>query len=163
MTDPAHRGYTIFCDDIRNERGNKTTFVGTYDAEMTVHGSFPCILPKFALAIRYQELRGVYTDEPVTLQIYMPGDKEGEPTFSGDMADAAEARKNIKIHPLANANLPRYMQLAVNLVASPFAIPQPGEILVRAKCGSEVVKLGSLLVVPAEESAASPSASERPS
>jgi hypothetical protein len=150
MTDPIHRGYTIFCDDIRNEIGGKTTFVGCYDAEMLVHGDFPCVLPKLAFSVRYQELRGVYTDEPVLLQIYLPGDADDEPTFSGELA-APELRKSVKLHPDARRDLPRYLQITTNIISSPLAIPKPGEILIRALCGSEVVKLGSLLVRAAEK------------
>lgn len=38
----------IFCDDIRLEVGNKTSFIGTYLADMVVE-SFPALLPKFCI------------------------------------------------------------------------------------------------------------------
>jgi len=146
MSEPIHRGYTIFCDDIRNEIGGKTTFVGVYDAEMLVHADFPIVVPKLAFGIRYQEKRGVYTDEPVILQIYMPGDEDGKPSFFGELENAAEIRKTTKLAPESDPNVTRYLQIASNIIASPIGIERAGEIKIRALCGSEVAKLGSLLV-----------------
>jgi hypothetical protein len=40
-------GYSIFCDDIRNEPGGKLSFVGCYNAVMLTAPRFPIVLPKF--------------------------------------------------------------------------------------------------------------------
>jgi hypothetical protein len=42
-------GYSIFCDDIRNEVGGKLSFIGCYNAVMFVPSQFPCLLPKFCV------------------------------------------------------------------------------------------------------------------
>lgn len=155
MTDEVLRGHTIFCDDIRAEIGGKTTFVGVYDGVMIVHGDFPFLLPKFGMAIRYMEQRGIFTAEPVTLRVFVPGDADDSPSFVA-MLPAEEARKTVQMHPNADPNALRYLLIGSNIVLSPFVIARPGEIKVRAECGSEIVKLGSLLVVPGDSPAAPP-------
>jgi hypothetical protein len=160
MTEPLLRGYTIFCDDIRNEAGGKTTFVGVYDAILLIHGDFPFLLAKFGFGIRYMEKRNTFTDD-VIIRIFMPGESEdGEPSFQG-LLPIREARDKVQMHPDADADpaSPRYLQLATNLVFSPFIIPQKGEMKVRAQCGSEIVKLGTLLIAKAaSEDGAQPNA-----
>jgi hypothetical protein len=156
MTDPTHLGYTIFCDDIRNEMGGKTSFVGVYENEMFIHGDFPCLLPKFGLGIRYMEKRGAYKSQPVTLRIYLPGDEENTPSLEAPISQIVEARKNLKAHPDADQKAPRYLKIATNLIIAPLVIAKPGDIKVRAQCGSKIVKLGTLLVVRGESTASPP-------
>jgi hypothetical protein len=165
MTEPLLRGYTIFCDDIRNEIGGKTTFVGVYDGILNIHGEFPFLLAKFGLGIRYMEKRDAFKDD-VIIRIFMPGESEdGEPSFQG-LLPIREAREKVQVHPDANPDAPRYLQLATNLVFSPLVIPQKGEMKVRAQCGSEIVKLGTLLIAKAPNEDGSPpnaNASQPPS
>lgn len=156
MTDPIHLGYSIFCDDIRNEIGGKTTFVGTYDNEMYVHGDFPFLLPKFGIALRYMELRGAYTDEPVTFRIYLPGDDDGVPSFESPVTEIAKMREDLKAHPDADQTSTRYLKVGTNVVLSPLVISRVGEIKVRAQCGPETVKLGTLLIVRGDSKDGSP-------
>jgi hypothetical protein len=146
MTDPILRGYVIFCDDIRHEFGGKLTFVGVYDGIMYAHGDFPFMLPKFGIAIRYMELRDAGLKDDVTIRIYMPGqDENGEPAFGGTLP-TQELRDTIKPHPDVDPGLPRYLNIGTNLIFAPLIIPQKGMIKVRAVCGSEMLKVGSLLV-----------------
>jgi hypothetical protein len=44
-------GYTIYCDDIREEVNNKTTFVGTYPNQMIVFGQAPALLAQLCAFI----------------------------------------------------------------------------------------------------------------
>lgn len=46
----ADKYYTIVCDDIRHELGNKLTLAGVY-GEQIIIGTIPCILPKLCLAV----------------------------------------------------------------------------------------------------------------
>lgn len=148
--DPTHRGYALFCDDIRIEQGDKTTIVGAYDSEMLVHGDFPFLLPKFGIAIRYQEMRGKFKEEPVVWQIYLPGDDEKMPSLQFPVPDAPEMRIAVKRHPTdEDSNETHYLQIATNLIFSPLVFNQPGKLRVRALCGSIMVKLGSLRITRA--------------
>ncbi|KTB97813.1 DUF6941 family protein [Pseudomonas sp. ICMP 10191] len=42
--------HAIFCDDIRQEVGGKTTMVGIYTGQL-VASEIPCVLPKICLAL----------------------------------------------------------------------------------------------------------------
>jgi hypothetical protein len=79
---PEIYGYTIFCDDIRQEVGGKISFVGVYSGTMFVHGEFPVTLPKFAFGISLMQRREIL--EPnIQVQIFLPGDPEDSPSIGG--------------------------------------------------------------------------------
>ena len=42
-------GYSIFCDDIRNEPGGKLSFIGCYNGVILISGQFPLVLPKLCV------------------------------------------------------------------------------------------------------------------
>jgi|SRR5215510_10032118 len=148
MTDPILRGYTIFCDDIRSEVGGKTTFVGTYDGVLFIHGEFPFVLSKFGMAIRYEEQKGAFTNEEAKLRIFLPGD-EGNKASIESLLPMQDARKNARPLPDDNPSEIKYVAVGANLILSPLVIPKAGTIKVRVQCGEETVKLGSLVVTKA--------------
>lgn len=41
----------IFCDDIRQEVGNKNSFMGIYDTDLIIYAPAPITLPKFAMVV----------------------------------------------------------------------------------------------------------------
>ena len=51
-------GYTIFCDDVRNEINGKVTLVGVYAGDVIVLGTLPVTLPKLGLSVNYHEKLG---------------------------------------------------------------------------------------------------------
>ena len=149
MTDPTLRGYTIFCDDIRSEVGGKTTFVGTYDGVLFIHGEFPFVLGKFGMAIRYQEQKGVFTNEEATLRIFLPGDEANKASIE-NLLPMQDARKNASPAPLDDdPSEIKYIAVGANLIFSPLVIPKAGTIKVWVQCGEETVKLGNLVVIKA--------------
>ena len=76
-------GDTIFCDDIRHEITGKVTLVGVYSSHLFVASAFPTKV-KLCMRILYQEHPGE-SDLPLQLQIYLPGDKEGEAQIKADV------------------------------------------------------------------------------
>ena len=48
--------YTIICDDIRQEFGNKLTFVGTYQ-NLIIVSKLPYIFPKLCFFVQYKDIR----------------------------------------------------------------------------------------------------------
>jgi hypothetical protein len=141
-------GYSIFCDDIRNEVGGKLSFIGCYNAVMFVSSTFPLVLPKFCAHMT------VLTDisQPflsVVARCYLPGEIEpvveekiNTPDPAGQLELAAKAER----HPE-----PRYIAVSASLILSPIHIQEPGLIRIRAVVdgGPEEMKLGSLRVVQA--------------
>ncbi|QVL50069.1 MAG: hypothetical protein KFB96_06275 [Thiocapsa sp.] len=39
----------IYCDDVRQEIGNKQSFIGVYPGDLIISGSLPVVLPKLCL------------------------------------------------------------------------------------------------------------------
>ena len=155
---PDAWGYTIFCDDIRVEIGNKLTYVGTYSGQLLIHGSFPSTIPKLCLGIvYYQRLsKGVL---PVRINVFMPNDPDEKPSFQAEMPPEAAQHAVEDAQELASREGPQaaafvtaYMQVAF----TPATITQPGLVRVRAIRGDELIRLGTLDVRPAADVASPP-------
>jgi hypothetical protein len=142
-------GYTVFCDDIRQEVGGKITFVGTYRQALIVHGTFPITLPKFAMAIHYLE-KTSETPEKVDLKVFFPGDADDAPSISGELS-LAEASKGV---PDAEKNNPkRVSTFTTQIVIAPFELKASGSIKVRIKRGDQIIRVGRLRVTAIEAKA----------
>lgn len=141
-------GVSIFCDDLRPEVGNKFSLMGLYLAEIILPVEFPTIIPKFVVFIRYYEIKGAFSDD-VILKIHLPGDTEDKPTFTQlfKREDINSAPKPYSVDPEMTA----VSSIQFHVVISPFMIPSEGFIKVRAHCGEEVTKLGTLMVRQARE------------
>lgn len=144
-------GYTVFCDDIRQEAGGKVTFVGVYTDHMVVHGTFPCLLPKFAMWIQYNQRRDKVVT-PVKFAIFLPGDTD-EPSIITEIPDegALQGMKNAqdmaKAYPQQEENSPAFVGLGHRTIFSPFVIAEPGLILVRAIREDRFLRLGGIRVL----------------
>ena len=65
-------GYSIFCDDIRNEPGGKLSFIGCYNAVMFTATEFPLVLPKFCTHFHvFSPATKPY--ESILARCYVPG------------------------------------------------------------------------------------------
>jgi hypothetical protein len=149
-------GYTIFCDDIRHEVGGKVTFVGVYTKHMYVHDAFPCLLPKFGVWIQYNQ-HPDHIVKPIKFFIYLPGDKDDGPSIilqvpeggtNDAIAKSGYLKRNLSLSDEIN---PTFVGMGSSNVFSPFIIPAPGLIMVRAVRNGTLVRLGSLAVMPAPE------------
>ena len=135
-------GYTIFCDDIRMEIGNKHSFVGIYSSSININKPLPYKFPKFALSIHYVERPGESAD-PVTLSIYLPGDSDDAPTVKSD----------VPIEPMRSQETPAdivlddpVISVAMQIVLAPLEIKSEGLIKVRAYRGDLEIRLGTIRV-----------------
>lgn len=141
-------GFTIFCDDIRDEIGGKHSFIGTYSGRLFVHGDFPLAIPKFGFGISYAQRREVF-DPIVEIRIYLPGDSDEQPSIQTGLSEqdmrsgASEAQTRLDSIPDA---IGRYIVLRHNLVLAPLVISQAGMIKVRAVRGDTLVRIGSLQI-----------------
>ena len=144
---PDAWGYTIFCDDIRVEIGNKLTYVGTYGGRMVVPGTFPATISKFCLGVVYYQRmsKGVL---PVRINVFLPGDPDEKPSVQAEMPPEASQQAVESAKELASrveteeaaAFVTAYMQFAL----TPATIAQPGLIKVRAIRGDEMIRLGTM-------------------
>ncbi len=140
-------GYSIFCDDIRNEVGGKLSFIGCYSSVIIVTQKFPLVLPKFC--IHGFVVTGA--DEPfrsVSIRCYVPwqqapilDEKIEVPHIPAQRAMVAELESNV--------SAPRQIVASASLVLSPFELAGPGLIRVRAVVdgAAEEVSLGALQIL----------------
>src|SRR5689334_2514785 len=96
FTEPV--GFTIFCDDIRQEIGNKESYIGVYAGAMLIHVAFPVTLQKFGFHVFIFEPvdTAIRRDFPIKISIYLPGDAEDQPSLSAEIpADPEAARAGL--------------------------------------------------------------------
>jgi len=87
--------YTIICDDIREEIGNKLSFIGTYGFNIFV-SKIPYMFPKLCFAISYNNARG---GDSFSVKLINPSGKQLGKTITGSVIK--ETKGNIKFHIFA--------------------------------------------------------------
>ncbi len=151
-------GFTIFCDDIREEASGKISFIGAYDAAMVIHVPFPATLPKFGFHIRIYEPANFITerDFPIEISIHLPGDAEHEPSLSQILPADPQAAKtelaNLPWRP--KGERPLLARTTLNWIAAPFVLKEPGAIRILANYKGDSLRCGTLQVIPATTLAA---------
>lgn len=101
----ARRIYTILCDDIRSEEGNKFSLMGVYSRTINLP-TFPALLSKLCLCIMMEDLKVDFKECKVTLKC-----PEAEPiNLTLKMEEESQIGKNIYLFA----------------VFSPFRIKTPG-------------------------------------
>lgn len=140
-------GYSIFCDDIRNEVGGKLSFIGCYNSVMFTSPDMPFVLPKFCIHTHVVS-PAEYPLSSVLLRCYVPGIDEPIIEEPIDTPPIAEQKKLVSELESGNT-APRYIVASASLILSPFEVLGAGLISVRAVIGdmAEELSLGSLRVV----------------
>jgi hypothetical protein len=139
---PDVYGFTIFCDDIREEVGGKFTFIGSYIEKMFVQGTFPLALPKFGLGVT--TIQRAHLFAPLTkILVFMPGDGDDQPSITADLpTDASQ----LEIPKPNGEHAQPIVRSGTNLVFSPLPIKQPGLMKVRAVRNNELIRCGLLQI-----------------
>lgn len=135
-------GYTIFCDDIRREVGNKCSLMGVYGPEMYVSQPFPIGMARMGFHVIYREDLDAPTKD-MTLCIFLPGDPDGTPTYKADIDRSS--MKHEPPPPNTDPLTSRRM-MSLNVILNPVPLKEEGRIKVRMLVEGEEVKLGTLAV-----------------
>lgn len=135
--------YVIFCDDVRQEVGNKLTVVGMYTGDLLMHSpTMPAVLPKFCVLVTY--IQSIAARRNAKLEIFLPGDPADKPTAAADvpMADIPTTGKNTRGEDSS-------MIIARMVIAfGPATFNQPGKIRVSMRYEDDtILQLGELNVV----------------
>jgi hypothetical protein len=142
-------GYTIFCDEIRNEAGGKLSFIGCYNAVMFTGSKYPIVLPKFCTHFHiFSPANQPYTS--VLARCYLPG--ETEPIAEESIAVPALREQQDLVDGLPEGVAPPFIVVAASLVFEPLELSAAGLIQIRAVInnGPGELHLGSLQVLPAQ-------------
>ena len=142
MNSPNRWGFSIFCEDIRDEIGGTSSWMGVLKGSLDVIGDFPIMIAKLSVIVKYYETPGAHNDD-LDFRIYGTDDaviarvkiennfREGfsklETEFSGEG---------------------QLISLEIPFEFSPMNFPKPGTLKVRMFDGAQELKLGSLVVRP---------------
>ena len=138
-------GYSIFCDDIRNEAGGKLSFIGCYNGIILISGQFPLVLPKLCVHIHVLSPASQPFGSIVT-RCYLPGDDKPffeEPIETPRQHDQTELVAHLK----TDTGAPLYIVAATSLIFTQLELRSTGLMRVRAVVDAgEEIRLGSLRI-----------------
>jgi hypothetical protein len=134
-------GYAIFCDDIRQEVGNKFSFMGIYSGVAVFETDFPITVPRLCIAVNF--LLGPKDERRDVKVKVIASNVDGENVVvEGDLP--AKAFEDVVSLPGVEST---HLHSVVHIAISPLTIEKPGSIKVRAYYGDDEYKLGSLQVL----------------
>jgi hypothetical protein len=139
-------GYSIFCDDIRNEAGGKLSFIGCYNGVIFISSIFPVVLPRLCVHVHIVS-PGSQPFSSILVRCYAPG---GDKPFVEETIEPPRQEEQIQLvaHLVPDADAPRYIVAGASLIFEPLQLDGPGLIRVRAVIDGETkeLQLGSLRV-----------------
>lgn len=139
---PPRYAYTMFFDDVRQEIGNKLSFMGWYPTDLVVPGSplagVPMILPRFVICTW---LVCAWGDNPewVTVRVYGPPGKT-------EIAKK-EMRRDHKVSPITVFDDPKRLSIFTMMPFAPFMIAEEGEISVNVETEQGEIMGGRIKVI----------------
>jgi hypothetical protein len=142
MTASVH-GITIFCDDIRNEMGNKHSLMGCYGADLIVP-VIPTLLPKLCAQI---SILVSPKDPPESL---VARARLGEEVIGEISMPDGEAARVVQ-HISADYDDVEVIFLRVVMIFSPLSITEPSEIRIEIEADGVTSRGGRLKIRAREE------------
>ena len=140
MTSPSRWGFSIFCEDIRDEIGGTSSWMGVLKGSLDVISEFPVMIAKLSVVIKYYEVPGIH-NEDLEFRIYSTDDV----VIAGVKFEKnfREAFSKLEDEFSGEGQL---ISLEIPFEFSPMNFPKPGVLKVRMFDGSQEMKLGSLVV-----------------
>lgn len=140
--------YVLFCDNVRQEFGDKRTFVGVYGTELSVP-DLPMLLPTFHVvtslicyrreAPKHLVVRLNFADEEVGKQEVTGKELEEWIQSFDDQLSQEESE-----FPLDD---PPKLRLTVEIFISPFVIEREGRLSAHIDTDTGTVRAGSIKIV----------------
>jgi hypothetical protein len=139
-------GYSIFCDDIRNEAGGKLSFIGCYNGVIFVPPKFPLTLARFCVHIHiFSPASQPYSS--IVARCYGPGD---DLPLVEESIEPPKKEEQLALvaHLEKNPTTPLYIVAGTSFIFSPLHIHGPGLLRVRAVVdgAEDEIPLGSLRI-----------------
>jgi hypothetical protein len=138
-------GYSIFCDDIRNEAGGKLSFIGCYNGVIFISGQFPLVLPKLCVHTHVFSPASKPFNSLV-VRCYLPGDDtpfSEEAIETPRRSEQSELVANLK----TDTDAPLFIVAATSLIFTPLELKSAGLLRVRALIDArQELRLGSLRI-----------------
>jgi hypothetical protein len=140
-----------FCDDVREERGNKETIVGVYSDTVSVP-SFPGGFKRMVIYVRVHADVDQEINE-LRLFLRVPGVDEAE-IANFDLEELEEGRKAAKRRKMP------YIDLITQVTVEPLKVPSEGLVEATLELNDKRTVVAAMLV---RKRLSRPIASERPS
>lgn len=128
---------TIFCDDVRQESGNKLSYMGIYGGNLLLE-RFPVVLPKLCAVISLR-LPVETQSRSVTFRLAMGGQDLGKGTAS--LADALRGAEMSGSVDDAGRLLMRFIAQV-----APLVLEAPCKLRARVEIDDQALEAGSLIV-----------------
>jgi hypothetical protein len=128
---------TLFCDDVREESGNKLSYMGVYGGNLLLE-RLPAVLPKFCAVISLR-LPAKTKSESVTFRLAKDGQDLGRGT-----ASVTDVLRGVEV-PGAVDNAGRVLMRFIAQVA-PLALERPCRLQALVEIDDRVLHAGSLIV-----------------
>ncbi len=133
--------HVIYCDDIRNELGNKLSLMGIYDSELVVP-AFPMTLPKLCAQILIRFQGQILPKESMKIEL-----------LNGDVSMAVfeldkKSLEAVEI-PTAEDHVPvdeRSVSIQVHFILAPFSLEGPSTLRVRCYADKKLHKGNALRI-----------------
>jgi hypothetical protein len=138
-------GYSIFCDDIRNEAGGKLSFIGCYNGVMFISGQFPLLLPKLCVHTHIFSPASKPFNS-IVVRCYLPDD---DTPFSEEIIETPRRSEQTELvaNLKTNTDAPLFIVAATSLIFTPLELRSAGLLRVRALIDAEhELRLGSLRI-----------------
>ena len=140
MTNPTRWGFSIFCEDIREEVGEKFSWMGIFRKEITVPEDFPVFIKNFAIIIKYYEIVDLYKNDLI-FRIYGTDD-----VVIAEQKIMRDSIVSWSLEPGSVAPDENLIGFELPFIFSPMVVSKAGSLKVRVYDGVEEVKLGSIRV-----------------
>lgn len=133
------RGYTIFCDDIRQEITGKAIYIGVYNGEINFSGPAPQSLPSFSILINLMIDPDVSINQQLKLTVVFPGVEM--PVVEADIDVNAALADSV------NSLLPeQLLRMQIPILSRNIVFAESGLVKVRGLVNGEELKFGALKV-----------------
>ncbi len=133
--------HVVYCDDIRNEMGNKISLMGIYDSELVTQ-VFPVNLPKLCAQIMVKFPHNALPKS--TLKIELLNGDESMGAFELDKKALSQV-----VPPKSGEDVPKdevSVNIQVNFVLSPLKLEKPSTLRVHCHADKKLYK-GNALVL----------------
>lgn len=127
-------GFTIFCDDIRQEINGKVTFVGIYANTLFIADELPVNLPKLCMGIFFRQKPE--NSESFIVRVFGPNSDEAIHEFN--LANSQDEFPSMKEW--------EFKEWRMFFEAPGFPVNQEGKVKVRAYIGDDVYRIGALKI-----------------
>ena len=140
MSGPTRWGFSIFCEDIRVEVGEKSSWMGIFRKEILIPDQFPVFVNSIAVIIKYYENKGS-CDGDLEFRVYGTDD-----VIVGQQRIGRREIAATVLAPVASGQDENLVAFEIPFIFAPMVFEREGFLKVRMYDGVEEVKLGSIRV-----------------